>query len=148
MPTQGRPGDTKRNGGPVPDQPRKGGCRVAAPAPFERTRMNDGDQKQVMEYYETIAQITRRMLRAAQEQDWDALADAESCCARLIDDLRLMAPAAKSLAPEESRRKHEIMCRLLADDAQIRRLTQPGLLQFERLLAGDGHSGRCRAAHP
>ena len=108
--------------------------------------MSRNDETQVMAYYESIGHVTRLMLRAAEEQDWDMLLDAEACCARLIDRLQAMMDDHTVLAPEDSRRKHEIIRKVLADDAQIRLLTQPWLRQLETMLGRSISPGRRAAA--
>jgi len=99
--------------------------------------MNRTYDTQLLAYYESIGHVTRLMLRAAQAQDWELLQDAEACCAGLIHRLEAEKHQGAELAPEESRRKHQIILRILADDAQIRLLTQPWLRQLEGVLGGE-----------
>jgi flagellar protein FliT len=96
--------------------------------------MKSSDPSTVMAYYESIGHVTRLMLQAAQNQDWEMLGEAEACCAQLIDRLKAMPRESLALPPEASQRRHEIIVGLLADDAQIRLLTQPWLSKLEAIL--------------
>jgi flagellar protein FliT len=92
----------------------------------------------IMNYYESIGYITSLMLRAAQDQDWETLVDAESCCAQLIRELEAAGDEKTRLAPGQSQRKQAIIRKMLANDAEIRILTQPWLYQLERMLGNAG----------
>jgi hypothetical protein len=81
------------------------------------------------------------MLQAAWRNDWDTLIDAETCCASLIERLKAAGDASQLLDEEGRKRKHEIIRRVLADDAQIRDLTQPWLRQLSAHL---GHTKNAR----
>jgi len=104
------------------------------------------DETQVMAYYESIGYVTRLMLRAAQDHDWEMLVDAEACCAQLIGRLEAAKNKATALPPEDSRRRHQIILKLLADDAQIRLLTQPWLRNLDNILSAGGDHCRLHAA--
>jgi flagellar protein FliT len=109
--------------------------------------MNCHAETQVMAYYESIGHVTRLMLRAAEEQDWEMLIDAEACCARLIDGLQAITDDTTALPPEDTRRKHEIILKILADDAQIRLLTQPWLRKLDGLLGCQVQERRSEGAY-
>ena len=84
-------------------------------------------------YYESVSAASGRMLHAARDSDWDALIEQEKVCAALIEALRA-AGAERELSGEAMVRKAAIIHRVLADDAEIRRLTQPWLRKLEELL--------------
>jgi flagellar protein FliT len=92
-----------------------------------------GLQRDALWFYESIAAASTGMLDAARASDWDALVEHEKNCARLIDTLRSAGPEYR-LGPESLERKNAIIRRLLAEDAEIRRLTQPWLARLEDLL--------------
>ena len=92
-----------------------------------------GPQRDALWFYESIAAASARMLEAARASDWDALLEHEKSCARLIDGLRASG-AETRLGPESLERKRAIIRRVLADDAEIRCLTQPWLGRLEELL--------------
>lgn len=93
-----------------------------------------GLQRDPLWFYESIAAASARMLDAARAEDWDALLEHETSCAKLIDTLRA-AGAEYRLGPESLLRKNAIIRRLLVEDAEIRRLTQPWLGRLEELLS-------------
>lgn len=83
--------------------------------------------------YEAVALATGRMLAAARASDWDLLIEQESQCAALVEALRAGAPR-HDLDERSLVRKAALIRRILADDAEIRRLTQPWLRRMEDLL--------------
>ena len=86
---------------------------------------------QPLAYYESISELSHLMLCAARLGDWDALVDAEQSCAALIRKLQSAGDVSAMLDEGQRRRKHEIILKVLDDDAQIRNLTQPWLRQLE-----------------
>ncbi len=84
-------------------------------------------------YYESIAAASGRMLHAARGGDWDELVEQEKACARLIEALRASGTE-RQLSDDSLKRKGAILRKVLAEDAEIRRLTQPWLSRLEQLL--------------
>lgn len=89
--------------------------------------------RDALSYYEAVAAASGRMLRAARDSDWDALIEHEKDCAGLVAALRA-ADAERRLPGEALARKASILRQVLAEDAEIRRLTQPWLRRVEELL--------------
>lgn len=104
--------------------------------------MNMNQQQLILSHYESLAHVSQLMLQAAWRNDWDTLIDAEACCASLIEGLKAAGDPAQVLDAEGRKRKHEIIRRVLADDAQIRDLTQAWLRQRSAHL---GHEKNTRA---
>ena len=99
----------------------------------------------VMGSYEAIARASQAMLHAARDSDWDTVASLERHCAGIIDELRKSA-AARALDEVQSRRRIEIMQKLLAEDAEIRNLAQPWLAGLQTMLCQPrlrGGAGSC-----
>jgi len=92
-------------------------------------------QKNLLAYYHAIEESSRRMLEAAQAEDWDAMVRFESACAVLIEQLRFQARS-QELDPATRAEKTHIMQRILKNDAQIRYLTEPWLAQCAEQLQG------------
>jgi flagellar protein FliT len=88
----------------------------------------------ILPYYESIGHVSQLMLTAARHRDWPALLDAERCCSALITRLQAMDGANHVLDVEERKRKQQIIRRVIAEDAEIRDLTQPWLKQLESHL--------------
>jgi flagellar protein FliT len=80
------------------------------------------------------------MLDAAREGDWDRLIEEERRCSALIDGLRRLGEV--PLSEPASKAKHGILRKLLADDAEIRTLTQPWLGQLEAMLGASANARR------
>lgn len=89
----------------------------------------------LLAYYSAIERASDNMLAAARNGDWDQVVRLEGACAVLISQLQ-QASRALELSPEDVRSKRQMMLRILDNDAQIRRLTEPWLDDLERLLAG------------
>lgn len=99
-----------------------------------------------LSYYESVAAASSDMLAAARRQDWDALVEAEERCASVIGRLRA-AEAEVRLNEHERGQKAEIIRRVLAHDAEIRRLLDPRMLELERLLDAAGTRRRVDDAY-
>ena len=87
----------------------------------------------LIDYYKAIEDSSRKMLQAAQQEDWSEVMRYESACAVLIEQLRYKSRD-EQLTPEMRREKAQIMQRILRNDALIRHLTEPWITQFEHLF--------------
>lgn len=99
-----------------------------------------------LKFYESVALASAAMLEAARRADWDAMVAAEGRCAELIARLRA-AGAEAPLCPEGRRRKSEIIRRVLAHDAEIRRLVDPRMRELEGLLSASATQRRVDQAY-
>lgn len=98
--------------------------------------------------YENILAITEQMLNAARAADWDLLVNREQECRRLVE--RLMSRRSESeiaLEPQVQKRKVEIIRKVLADDAEIRNLTEPWMRRLQHLLTSVGQERKLHAAY-
>jgi flagellar protein FliT len=96
-------------------------------------------QDQILAWYEAVSAASVNMLEAAQRNDWDSLVAAERCCAGVIAQMQAAGDVSMLLDEEGSRRRHQLILHMLANDAAIRNLTQPWLRQLEQ------HLGAARA---
>jgi flagellar protein FliT len=87
----------------------------------------------LIDYYKAIEDSSRKMLEAAKMKDWDGVVRYEGACAVLIEQLRFKAQE-EELTPAQRSEKAQIMQRILRNDAQIRCLAEPWLMQFEHML--------------
>jgi flagellar protein FliT len=87
----------------------------------------------LIDYYKAIEDSSVKMLRAAQQEDWEEVVRYEGACAVLIEQLRHQSQT-EQLTAEQRREKARIMQRILRNDAEIRCLTEPWLTQFEYML--------------
>lgn len=87
----------------------------------------------LIDYYLAIEETSRKMLAAAEAEDWDLVVRCEGVCAILIAQLRHRAQVEK-LSPAHRSEKTKIMRRILNNDAQIRCLAEPWLRNLEQLF--------------
>ena len=88
-----------------------------------------------IELYEEMTTLSARMVEAAQRNDWDNLIELE----RSVSDLRLRISEDDDnsrLDTSERERKAALIQRILADDAEIRRHTEPWMEQVRQFLGG------------
>lgn len=87
----------------------------------------------LLEHYLGIASSSRAMVEAARAKDWQRVSRLERQCLRQVHRLKLAAKV-QSLAPNEQRMRVQLLRKILADDAEIRRLAEPWLVELEHLL--------------
>lgn len=92
----------------------------------------------MIDYYKAIEDSSRKMLRAAQSEDWEEVMRFEGACAVLIEQLRAKA-SSEMLLPSQQSEKMKIMQRILHNDALILFLAEP--LNF------DGHPSFSAPSH-
>lgn len=90
-------------------------------------------QNAVIDCYEQIAPLVARMLELARAGNWDALVTLEAQFRADIEQLKgIDMTDALDLAQRE--RKHRLLKRILADDAEIRNILSPQLARIGALL--------------
>ncbi len=103
-------------------------------------------EQQIVERYRLMADASRRMLSAAQRDDWDQVCVAEKECAHLVKELSGMGDLAPA-DPALRRQKVDLMKRVLADDAEIRQLSQPWLKKLDAMLRSPATAARLGRAY-
>jgi flagellar protein FliT len=104
------------------------------------------NSQEVISLYETVAVITDQMLAAARNGDWDELVALESRCANHVEALRMgEAPVALTGAVRE--KKVRIIQKILADDREIRNLTQPWMTHLSDLINSAGTERKLSKAY-
>lgn len=83
--------------------------------------------------YEAVASVSGHMLEAAQAGDWPRFASLEDDCTRLIQRLR-QRTAEVVLDRTEQRVRMRALRIVLANDARIRAITEPGIDSLVRRL--------------
>ena len=84
-----------------------------------------------IELYEEISALSTRMVAAAQSGDWDNLIELEQGVAKLRDTLLVTS---ENLSLQDAERKRILIQRILDDDAEIRRHTEPWMEQLRQFL--------------
>ncbi|MFJ9452922.1 MULTISPECIES: flagellar protein FliT [unclassified Herbaspirillum] len=91
------------------------------------------DGAEVISLYESIADLTDQMLAAARKEDWALLTKLEADCAHVVDFLK-RNELQVVLSDDRRDRKIEILKKILEDDRDIRKLTEPGLQKLSSLI--------------
>ena len=100
----------------------------------------------ILASYEHLAQVTARMREAAVRDDWDSVLALESECAGLYTRLMSVADARPHDA-DSQRRKSELICKVLEDDAHIRERLSGQLVHIWRLIEGDQRVAKLNTAY-
>lgn len=95
--------------------------------------------------YESMSEISAQMVIAARANDWDRLVALEKDCAGLARHLEGAQPVA--LNEEERHRKVQLIRRILADDAEVRRHTEPWMEGVRQFLGGTAREQKVREAY-
>ncbi len=92
-----------------------------------------------VELYEELCRLSSHMAAAARERDWDSLVELERDVVHLRQAL-LAVPDDDGLVADISRKRNLIQ-RILDDDAEVRRHTEPGMERVRHFL-GDAERMR------
>lgn len=92
---------------------------------------------EMISVYEAVAATMEEMLAAARNADWDQLALLETRCASHIATLKKDSePAPLTSALREQ--KVEIIKKILADDREIRSITEPWMKRLSLMINSTG----------
>lgn len=95
------------------------------------------DNLELILLYEHVSALTGRMLQAARAGDWELLSRLETDCTSRVQRIRENeAPA--ELSSELRERKIRIIKKILADDKEIRDITEPWMQQLANLMKNSG----------
>lgn len=84
----------------------------------------------VLQHYQSIADLSTRMLAVAQSQQWDQLVELGVQYQEAVERLKQLDP----LDNDEKAARRELLTRILDDDAHIRRLVAQELDRLGHLL--------------
>jgi flagellar protein FliT len=96
--------------------------------------------------YEEIGALSAQMVEAARAQDWQRLIALEKCVAELRNAL-LADDDNETLTEPERRMKAALIQRILDDDAEIRRHTEPWMEHVREYLESANQRRRVEAAY-
>jgi flagellar protein FliT len=95
------------------------------------------NNQHILDIYARVSVKSGEMVEAAKASDWDKLIELEQECRALVDTLR-RDDTSNAGAPRPDRgyiqRKYEYIRKVLADDAQVRRYTEPWMEQLQVFL--------------
>lgn len=89
-----------------------------------------------IEIYENMGALSARMAEAARAHDWDELVNLEKSVAQLRASLEADDDNCK-LSSTDIERKRSLIQKILDDDAEVRRYTEPWMEQVRKYL-GEG----------
>lgn len=95
------------------------------------------DSQEVISLYETVADISDKMLAAARNGDWEELIALEAHCASHVATLKAGEPPAP-LTGTVRERKVQIIQKILSDDREIRNITEPWMANLSNLMNSAG----------
>lgn len=98
-----------------------------------------------IELYQQMSALSADMVAAAQAQDWDRLVELE----RKVSALRntLMADDGGNLSENERLAKAALIQRILDDDAEVRRHTEPWMEHVRKYLGDNTRQRRVEKAY-
>ena len=88
----------------------------------------------VLSMYENIAGMTNKMVVAARSNDWDGLDTLENQCASAASTT--MTGKVPALAGASRLRKIDLLKQILANDREIRSITEPWMTQLSNTMPG------------
>jgi flagellar protein FliT len=97
--------------------------------------------------YKEMSALSARMVEAARLQDWEALVSLEQAVAALRDTLMADDDPNAPLSGDERTLKAAIIQRILDDDAEIRRHTEPWMEQVRQFLGGNARRQQVERAY-
>lgn len=99
--------------------------------------------------YESMSGLSAQMADAARENDWDRLTTLEHQVSDLREQMVRLDPQepSASLSETERRRKIELIKRMLADDREVRRHTDPWMDGVRQMLGGNVRGRAMRNAY-
>lgn len=86
-----------------------------------------------IELYEEMSQLSSRMVDAARASDWENLIELERGVSQLRNAL-ISTPEECNPRAADLSRKHSLIQRILEDDAEIRRHTEPWMEHMRKYL--------------
>ncbi len=87
----------------------------------------------IVALYREVERLTGNMLSAAHQQDWDQLVALEAGCARCVESIKGCQVSVK-LSEEARQQKITLLKSILANDREIRKLTDPWMQRISHLL--------------
>jgi flagellar protein FliT len=103
------------------------------------------NSQEVVSLYETIAALTEQMLTAARSANWMQLAALEKLCAGHIETIKQSEKEPALGAIRE--RKIEVIQKILADDREIRNITEPWMKKLSLQINSVGTQRKLAKAY-
>lgn len=104
------------------------------------------DNRQNLVPYETVFAISNEMLAAAQQKDWQQMADLEFRCSLLIEQIKNQS-LISDLNDELRERKVQLIRAILENDRAIRQITDPWLHELSVFINSLGNQRKLDSAY-
>lgn len=104
------------------------------------------NSSQTLMTYNAILTTTGKMLTAAQNNEWDQLILLEQECKQLTELLIKNDPE-PILDKELLQKKVQIIHQILADDAQIKAITEPWMMKLQDILSTNNRARSLQQAY-
>lgn len=105
------------------------------------------DNQEIIAVYETVADITDKMLAAARTGDWEQLAELESRCSSQVEIIKRNDAPRQPLSDMARERKTRIIKKILEDDRQIRAITEPWMTRLSAMMNSAGTERKLSKAY-
>jgi flagellar protein FliT len=89
---------------------------------------------EVLSSYERIVELTRKMADAARDDEWDDFSLLEDECG--FESKRMLETFSPALTGADHRRKLDLLKQILANDREIRAITEPWTDQVASVMKG------------
>jgi flagellar protein FliT len=99
-----------------------------------------------MQVYQEMSALSARMVEAAQSKDWERLVDLENRVSALRDTL-MADDDNTDITPGERPLKAALIQRILDDDAEVRRHTEPWMEHVRQFLGGAARQKQVERAY-
>lgn len=90
------------------------------------------DSLEIISVYERLAGLTAKMAEAALARNWNDFEELENQCAKQVDYAKSLKPPPLQGAP--LRRKISLLKQIMANDRNIRKITEPWQHQLPSFL--------------
>ncbi len=101
---------------------------------------------EIISLYENVASLTNQMLNAARDRDWERLSVLESDCSLKVEAIKT-ADTPAPLSPELKERKIRVIKKILADDREIRDITEPWMTELSQLMRSSNTAMKVNTAY-
>jgi flagellar protein FliT len=103
--------------------------------------------EQILQTYDAMSVKSAQMVNAAQHGNWDELVALEHDCSALVARLKRVDQGSPTPDAGHSQRKVALIRKVLADDAEIRRHTQPWMAKLQDYLGSGRQELRLQRAY-
>lgn len=103
-------------------------------------------ERDIVALYREVERLTGNMLSAAHQQDWERLVALEAGCANCIESIKgCTVPG--NLSEEARQQKVMLLQSILANDREIRKLTDPWMRRVSQMLESANTECRVRRSY-